>query len=384
MRIENKSRIVQLIDTTLRDGAQAPNISFSRKDKIYIVKLLSNAGIKLFEAGIPAMGISEQDDIRELIRLFPQCTFIAWCRANLDDIKSAHSCGCDAIHLSFPISSAHMDILKCSEKEILDKVQNLCQIASKYFSAVSVGAQDASRATPEFLVNFTRSAYNSGVTRVRLADTVGILSPVTTFNLINLLREEVPECPIEFHGHNDLGMATANTVTAFLAGAEFASVTINGIGERTGNAALEEVVVAIKQTTPLHINFETHAINHICKEVATITQQPIPATKPVTGEAIFLHESGIHCHGQLKNSEAYEPYSPQKTGHSPSQFVTGTHSGRAGIGAILKQKGIQLSPQEMSAFIEIVKSNALKSGKSLDSNDTVLLFNQHFPSYKNL
>jgi homocitrate synthase NifV len=211
---------------------------------------------------------------------------------------------------------------------------------------------------------------------------VGILSPVTTFNLITLLREEVPECPIEFHGHNDLGMATANTLTALQAGAEFASVTINGIGERAGNAALEEVVMAINQTTPLHIHFQTHALNHICKEVAAITQQSIPATKPVTGEDIFLHESGIHCHGQLKNREAYEPYNPLKTGHSPSQFVTGTHSGRAGIGAILKQKGIQISPQEMDAFIEIVKRYAPLTGKSLNSEDTLLLYNQYFSPNK--
>lgn len=378
MRFDTTKRTVQLIDTTLRDGAQAPNISFSRKDKFYIVKLLSNAGITLFEAGVPAMGISEQEDIRELKKQFPKCTFIGWCRANIQDIQSARTCGCDAIHLSFPTSAVHMDILGYSENGVLDKVQHLCQIASKHFSTVSVGAQDASRATPEFLVNFARCAHNSGVARVRLADTVGILSPTSTFKLITLLREEVPECPIEFHGHNDLGMATANTVTALETGAEFASVTVNGIGERAGNAALEEVVMAVSQTTPLRLHFETNALNHICKEVAAITQRFIPATKPITGEAIFLHEAGIHCHGQLKSSEAYEPYSPSSTGHSPSQFVSGTHSGRAGIGAILKQKGIQISQQEMSTFIDIIKSNAQISGKSFNTDETVQLFHQHF------
>lgn len=378
MHNDNTYRTVQLIDTTLRDGAQAPDVSFSYNDKFYIVKMLASAGIRLFEAGIPAMGRRECEDIADLITAFPQCTFSAWCRADIEDIKKACISGCKSIHISFPVSAAHMSIIGMKENTVIDKLKKLCQFAAAHSVTVSVGAQDASRADPVFLIKFVNCAYESGAIRVRIADTVGILSPVATYNMVSIIRKKVPECPVEFHGHNDLGMATANTLTALHAGAEFASVTVNGLGERTGNAPLEEVVMAIRQASSMDLVFETNELNRICHEVAAITHREIPTCKPVTGNSIFTHESGIHCNGQLKNASAYEPYDPLSTGHKPSHFVSGTHSGKSGIMAILNDNGIVAPSQTIAQFIEIVRTHAVNKGMSLNEKETVELFRSSF------
>lgn len=367
-------RTVQLIDTTLRDGAQAPNVIFSRKEKIHIVNMLSDAGIRLFEAGIPAMSDQECQDIEQLRIQFPHCIFIGWCRASTNDIQKAHLCGCEAVHLTFPSSPLHMSIIGTNENEVLDNIEKLTAYAKKYIACVSIGAQDASRASMDFLLKFVNRAHLSGCSHIRIADTVGILSPVRTIQLISLLNKENPGFPIEFHGHNDLGMATANTITALEAGAELASVTVNGIGERAGNAALEDVVMSIKCATDLNISFDFSKLNSICKKVAAFSKIPIPDSKSVTGKIIFTHESGIHCHGQIKNRSAYEPYNPQLTGHSESDFKAGSSSGRTGIDSILKSKGIAITAENLKKFTNAVKVYSLQNKRSLNAEETLLLY----------
>ncbi len=371
-------RTVQLIDTTLRDGAQAPDVIFSRKEKIDIVNMLSDAGIRLFEAGIPAMSDQESQDIEQLRIQFPHCIFIGWCRARVHDIEKAYLCGCEAVHLTFPSSPLHMSIIGTNEKEVLDSIKKLTNYAKKYFTCISIGAQDASRASMEFLLKFVNCAHQHGCSHLRIADTVGILSPIRTIQLISLLKRENPDFPIEFHGHNDLGMATANTVSALEAGAELASVTVNGIGERAGNAALEDVVMSIICATDLKISFDCSKLNSICKQVAAFSRLPIPDSKSVTGKNIFTHESGIHCHGQIKNSSAYEPYNPQLTGHSESHFIAGSRSGRSGIDSILKSKGIAISSNELKKFTKAVKKYSLQNKVSFSADETMRLYRNFF------
>lgn len=378
MKTEKIHRPVQLIDTTLRDGAQAPDVSFSYDDKYKIVKMLYNAGLKMFEAAIPAMGESECRFVSDLSIDFPKCTFIAWCRADIEDLKKAQSGGCKTIHIAFPVSELHMSIMGFNRKSVIERLVNLTNYAKEHFLTVSVGAQDASRAESDFLIQFIRTAYECGVTRVRISDTVGILSPATTMNLISAIKDKIPGCPLEFHAHNDLGMATANTITALQAGAEFASVTVNGIGERAGNAPIEEVVMAIYYATELNTSFETSEIYNICQTVSDMINVPIPRSKAVSGSHIFTHESGIHCNGQLKNNTAYEPYHPQSAGRDSSQFVAGTHSGKSGIKAILKNNGIYASSQLIDEFISIIRIQAIDKGKSLNEVETVRLFREKY------
>lgn len=359
-------RSVCLIDTTLRDGAQAADIALSPEDKLLIVNLLYNAGIRFFEAGIPVMGETEQSVISSLTTNYQDAVFIGWCRAKIVDLDAARKCGCKSVHISLPASLAHIKILGYSEIEVLDQISFFCEYASKHFDSYSIGAQDASRASYDFLVEFVKRSTDAHACRIRIADTVGILTPLSTLELVTKLKSDVPQCNLEIHAHNDLGMATANTLTAFQAGADAASVTVNGIGERAGNAALEEVVMALQLSPSLYCNFDTSALNEICQTVADLSGMELSRQKPITGSSIFKHQSGIHCHALLQNRSTYEPYDPSLTGHAPSHFVCGTHSGRAGILSMLTKCGISISSVEFDCFSKALQNHISKTGKSMN------------------
>lgn len=365
----SEKRTVYLIDTTLRDGAQAADIAFSPDNKLYIADLLYNAGIRFFEAGIPVMGETEQTVISTLTSRYQDALFIGWCRAKLPDLDAARRCNCKSVHISFPVSINHIKTLGYTEYEILDQVSFFCDYASKYFNSFSIGAQDASRASYSFLHEFVKRGVAANVSRIRIADTVGILTPMETFRLFTNLKTDHPECRLEIHAHNDLGMATANTITALQAGAEAASVTVNGIGERAGNAALEEVIMALQLSNSLHCDFDTSAINVICQSAADLSGMEISKQKPITGSSIFNHQSGIHCHALLRNKSAYEPYDPSLSGHTPSRFVCGTHSGRAGILSMLENCGIVISNSEFDHFFKTLQNHISETGKSMTADE---------------
>jgi homocitrate synthase NifV len=369
-----EKRPVCIIDTTLRDGAQAADIAFSPDNKLYIADLLYKAGIRFFEAGIPVMGEPEQTVIATLTKRYRDALFIGWCRAKLADLDAARRCGCKSVHISFPASLNHIKILGYSESEILDQVSFFCDYASKYFDSFSIGAQDASRASYSFLHEFVKRGVKANVSRIRIADTVGILTPIETFRLFTNIKTDHPECRLEIHAHNDLGMATANTITALQAGADAASVTVNGIGERAGNAALEEVVMALQLSPSLHCDFNTSALNELCQTVAELSGMEISRQKPITGSSIFKHQSGIHCHALLKNRSAYEPYDPSLSGHTPSRFVCGTHSGRTGILSMLAIRGISISTIELDHFFKSLQNHISETGKSMTADEVCDFF----------
>lgn len=374
--MDNEKRKVTLIDTTLRDGAQAPHVSLTLNDKIAIVSILYNAGIRIFEAGIPAMGIEERNELAQLKKLFPDCTFMVWCRATAEDIELACSGLYDCIHISFPVSPVHMDIVKFDKKKVFDTLSALVKRAKQSVRHVSVGAQDASRAEIGFLKSFAITALTAGAERIRIADTVGILSPSKTKKLFEALLTVVPGSSLEFHGHNDLGMATANTLTALETGVDFVSITVNGIGERAGNAAMEEVVMAIKETTELRCDFDISLISSICETVAKITNTHIPENKPVSGKSVFLHKSGIHCHGLIKNRKAYEPYNPEMTGHEPSRFCAGTHSGINGLRYMLGDDAQDVSNEILRMFLDSIHKIARAQKRSLTEDEVRMIFRE--------
>jgi len=369
-----EKRPVCLIDTTLRDGAQAADIALSRENKLYIADLLYNAGIRFFEAGIPVMGEYEQTVISTLTNRYNDALFIGWCRAKLADLDAARRCCCKSVHISFPVSLNHIKILGYTENEILDQVSFFCDYASKYFDSFSIGAQDASRASYAFLHEFVKRGIKASVSRIRIADTVGILTPIETYTLFTALKTDHPECCLEIHAHNDLGMATANTITALQAGAMAASVTVNGIGERAGNAALEEVIMSLKLSTSLQCDFDTTAINEICRIVADLSGMEIGRQKPITGSSIFKHQSGIHCHALLQNRSTYEPYDPSLSGHAPSRFICGTHSGRAGILSMLSDRGISMNAIDFDHFFKNLQNHISVTGKSMNTEEVYDFF----------
>jgi homocitrate synthase NifV len=343
-------RNVCIIDTTLRDGEQAPGVTFTESAKLEIARRLDQAGIDELEVGTPAMGADAQKTIRRIQALGLKARLSVWCRAHQDDLAAALRCNVSAVHISLPVSPIQLNALGKDEAWVLRQISELVPAACRHFDQVTVGAQDATRAESAFLGRVAAQAGTAGAGRLRLADTVGIGTPGTTAGMIAGLLKTVPGLPLEFHGHNDLGMATANAITALEAGAQAVSVTVNGLGERAGNSALEQAAVALNQHPGLTSSINLQDLIPLCRLVATASAKTISPTQPIVGEGIFDHESGIHCHALLKDSRTYEPFDPHMIGRPGRRLIVGTHTGTAVIHHLLHKAGIRAAPQQARAL----------------------------------
>jgi homocitrate synthase NifV len=364
----NGTSKVWMIDTTLRDGEQAPGVSFARADKLAIARALDRAGIDELEAGTPATGTAVQEDIRRIAALGLGCRLSVWCRARPDDLAAAARCQVAGVHFSLPVSEIHLEALAKSRAWVLEQVVHLVGAAKGHFDRITMGVQDATRADPDFVLQLAALAKEAGVHRLRIADTVGIGRPGTVSALIHAVKKAVPDLDLEFHGHNDLGMATANALTALEAGAQAVSVTVNGLGERAGNTALEQVVMALYGHPSLSCPVDTAALLPLCRLVARASGQGITAAQPVVGGRVFTHESGIHCHAMLKDPRAYEPFAPRQAGHHGRRFVLGSHSGSAAIRHLLRQAGITVSAQQAQRLRPLLAGcSQTRNGESISA-----------------
>jgi homocitrate synthase NifV len=367
-------RQVWMIDTTLRDGEQAPGVAFDRPAKRAIARLLAAAGVDELEVGVPAMGAGPQGDIRALVQLNLGCRLTCWCRALESDLALAARCGTEGVHISFPVSPLLMGAMAKSPDWVLRQLEALAPAALAAFRHVSVGAQDAFRAPPAFLEDFVAAASRCGIHRVRLADTVGRARPFQVADLVRKLIGPAGPAWLEFHGHNDLGMATANTIAAVEAGIQAVSVTVNGLGERAGNAPLEQVAVAIELLEERSTAVAIRNLLPICRKVAQASRRPIPVDQPITGDAVFRHESGIHCAGILYDPATYQPFDPQMLGRDKAQFVAGRHSGRRILKHLLAEAGIVLSSEETQHLLTHVRAAALKNQAALTPDEVCRLY----------
>lgn len=371
-----KSCKILLIDSTLRDGEQAPGVVFSREEKLKIASLLDKAGVREVEVGTPVIGDHEVDDIKAIVNAGFRFKTLAWCRATKADVDAAVKSGTHGINLSFPVSDIHQLAMMKDRKWVLKTMREMVKYASSQFEYVAIGAQDASRAEFPFLSEFIGEAFYLGACRVRIADTVGMLDPISTARLFRKIKKYFPKGSFEFHGHNDLGMATANTFVALNTGADAASVTVNGLGERAGNAALEEIVMALEINSNLRHCITTSVLGELSQVVSSASGLAIPANKAVTGSKALSHESGVHTNFLLKNRATYQIIKASQIGKEEQDFVFGIHSGKTALIVFLNKHNISLSCESYEPFLHTVKEKAYSLKRGLTSEEVLAMANK--------
>ncbi len=371
--MENFKEKIKIVDTTLRDGEQTAGVVFSNEEKRGIARLLDEAGVYQIEAGIPAMQGDEKKSILAIVNDNRKASILGWCRAVTSDVQDAIDCGLDAVCISIPVSDIHIEKKLGKDRAwVHEQIIRTVNFAKSHGLYVSCNAEDASRARMEDLIAFTRIAKNAGADRLRFCDTLGILSPSATEEKIKTLIHEAG-LPIEIHAHNDFGMATANTIAGFRAGAEFLSVTVNGLGERAGNAALEEVVMALKHVEKQPVSVDISKLKALSDFVAKASGREISVNKPIVGKNIFMHEAGIQVDGLAKDPHTYEAFHPSELG-GVRQVLIGKHSGKGALRVKFSEFGIDLDDRLGEILLRIVREKAVEYKRHLFDKELMYIY----------
>lgn len=375
---------VYIFDTTLRDGEQSPGATMTREEKIRMARQLETLGVDVIEAGFPAASDGDFEAVAAIAAAVEKPVVTALCRALTSDIDRGYEAIKNAkrkrIHTFIATSELHMTHkLGKTPEQVLDMAEAAVRHAASKGVEVQFSAEDASRSDPAFLVTVCDRVIAAGATVINIPDTVGYAQPAEFGELIRYLLANVKDADkvtFAVHCHNDLGLAVANTLTALAAGARQAEVTLSGIGERAGNASLEQVVMGLV-TRPNFYNLTTGIVTEeifpSCRRLSGIIGQPIPPYAPVIGRNAFAHESGIHQHGILKDRRTYEIMTAEHIGRKGAVVVLGKHSGRHALDAKIKELHYKLSDDDLQIVFDAVKQLADRKQQILDEDIEALI-----------
>lgn len=368
IRHHKKSGAVLFSDTTLRDGEQMPGATLDPDEKLQIAQALEAAGVHSLDAGFPASSEADVEAIQKMVPVIRRPVLTALCRTVNSDVDAAeraldgralHKKGVSLFCGTSPLHRTHK--LQKSKAEVLQIIVDSVQYAGRAFKIVAFSPEDASRTERDFLCECYREAIDAGATTIGFPDTVGILTPEKAADFIKGIQDNVPNIDralLAVHFHNDLGLAVANTLAGIQAGANVVQCTVNGIGERAGNASLEEVVMALAVNADQYqrsFRIDTTKFSSLCRLVADLTGIQLPRMKPVGGENIFATEAGIHQDGLLKNPDTYLPFRPETVGAAGIQLVLGRHSGRRAVGHRLNQLNLRVDEATVDSVVEQIK-----------------------------
>lgn len=362
-------------DTTLRDGEQTPGVCFSTEEKLNIAKMLDGIGVHEIEAGIPVMGREEKNVFKKMVDLGLNARLIAWNRALVSDVKASIDAGASSVEISLPLSDIQIKTKLGKDRAwVLEQIKSVIDFCIDKNLYVSVGGEDASRADMDFIIEYAKLVKSRGGARFRFCDTVGILDPFMMYEKVSRIIAETG-IDVEVHTHNDFGMATANALAAVRAGAKYVNTTVIGLGERAGNAPLEEIIMASKHLYSMFGDICTSKMKPLADYVSIASHRNIEPYRPVIGELMFTHESGIHADGVLKNPANYEAFDPSELGMA-RKLVAGRHSGTGLLKYILENSGIECDKRILKRLLQVVREKSAGRKGFLANGEVIELYGE--------
>jgi isopropylmalate/homocitrate/citramalate synthase len=363
-------------DTTLRDGEQTPGIAFSFQTKTDILNGLLDAGVRWIEVGIPAMGGEELKFVQSTVERQDENThLVAWHRGVRQDVENSLDMGFKHVHIGLPTSDNH---LKASVRKdrtwLLETARSLIKMAKDRGAFVSISAEDLARTEIGFLQEYAGTVHEAGADRLRLSDTIGIMTPEQYGERVRLVRETAP-IDLQCHTHNDFGLGLSNTIAGLQAGARYFHVAINGIGERAGMTDLAQAAATLQLRYDVDLGIDLTKLTRLSRLAGNATRRQLPPWQPVVGDNVFAHESGIHANGMLRDTSSFEPFPPDLVG-GKRRYVLGKHSGRAIVAWALEEAGVTPRPELLASCLEEVRSRSIEIGGEVSSTEVVKIYNR--------